>query len=88
MTHTVHTLLSCMVFILLPTGAAGLEAEASELAEKHSVGVPYPCHIRGLGVVAARGVGVPARGVSVPVVAARGVDVPVVAARGVGVPGH
>jgi hypothetical protein len=57
-----------MVFILLPTGAEGLGAEASELAEKHSVGVPYPCHIRGLGVVAARGVGV-------PVVAARAVGV-------------
>jgi hypothetical protein len=98
MTHNVHTLLSCMVFILLPTEAAGLGAEASELAEKHSVGFPYPCHIRGLGVVAARGVGVPAeaaRGVGVPVGAARvvgvpawGVGVPVVAARGVGVPGH
>jgi hypothetical protein len=77
-----------MVFISLPTGAAGLGAEASELAEKHNVGVPYPCHIRGLGVVAARGVGVPvgaARGVSVP---ARCVGVPVVAARGVVVPGH
>jgi hypothetical protein len=70
-----------MVFILLLTGAAGLGAEASELAEKHSVGVPYPCHIRGLGVVAARVVGV-------SVVAARGVGVPVLAARVVSVPGH
>jgi hypothetical protein len=54
MAHTVHTLLSCMVFMFLPTGVAGLGAEAPELVEKH------PSHIPRLGVVAARGLGVPA----------------------------